>query len=299
MNDGNSDPRERSAAAALERPRELEDWLNYRLYHPLSMYLARMLAPTPVTPNMVSVAGGTMIVLAALVYLNASSLVGVILALALHMSWHVLDGADGDLARLTGRTSTNGEIVDGICDYAGHIVLYVVLGALLAEQIGGAAWWLMWAAGLARIVQAAHYEVERRQYRSWVYGTPWLRISKRRDGGPQGVLGALAAYYLWLATLVAPNPAKVDLAVANASPADRSSMRSVIRRAMAPVLKWTGPLSANYRTIVLGASMLAGSPLYFFVFEAFVLSVWMLASMVVSRRAHRRILDQFATSSSR
>ena len=47
------------------RPAELEDWLNGKIYHPLSMQLANVLAPTFVTPNMVSVAGGLMIVLAA------------------------------------------------------------------------------------------------------------------------------------------------------------------------------------------------------------------------------------------
>jgi phosphatidylglycerophosphate synthase len=37
----------------------------------------------------------------------------------LHMGWHVLDGADGDLARMTGRASPQGELFDGICDYVG------------------------------------------------------------------------------------------------------------------------------------------------------------------------------------
>jgi hypothetical protein len=55
-------------ATVLGRPAELEDWLNGRIYHPLSMQLAKALAPTFVTPNMVSVAGGLMIVLAAVAY---------------------------------------------------------------------------------------------------------------------------------------------------------------------------------------------------------------------------------------
>ena len=39
------------------RPRELEDWLNFHLYHPLAWRLALRLAKTPLTPNMVSVGG--------------------------------------------------------------------------------------------------------------------------------------------------------------------------------------------------------------------------------------------------
>jgi len=51
-----------------QRPAELEDWLNARLYHPLSWRLAQRLAPTPITPDMVSVAGAGAIVLAAFAY---------------------------------------------------------------------------------------------------------------------------------------------------------------------------------------------------------------------------------------
>lgn len=137
-----SPPPERPA-----RPAELEDVLNGQLYHPLSWRLARLLAPTPVTPDMVSAAGAAAIMLAAAAYGLIAAPWGMILGLALHMSWHVLDGADGDLARLTGKSSPHGELVDGICDYLGHIVLYVTLGTIAAGQIGSWGWALMWAAG--------------------------------------------------------------------------------------------------------------------------------------------------------
>ena len=51
-----------------QRPRELQDPLNHYLYHPLAWQLARLLAPTPLTPNMVSVIGGCCVVAAAFAY---------------------------------------------------------------------------------------------------------------------------------------------------------------------------------------------------------------------------------------
>ncbi|HEV2867480.1 MAG TPA: hypothetical protein VGX37_13305, partial [Allosphingosinicella sp.] len=45
------------SAPPRTRPRELEDPLNLFVYHPLAARLARLLAPTPATPNGVSVAG--------------------------------------------------------------------------------------------------------------------------------------------------------------------------------------------------------------------------------------------------
>ena len=109
------------------RSPELEDPLNRYLYHPLARRLARLLQPTPVTPNAVSAMSGAMVCAAAAFYSFGSWPVGVLAGFACHLTWHVFDGADGDLARLTGKASPIGEFVDGACDYLSHIVLYVAL----------------------------------------------------------------------------------------------------------------------------------------------------------------------------
>src|SRR4051795_4096486 len=113
---------------AARRP-EMDDWLNARVFHPLARRLARALVATPATPNAVSVGGGLLIVAAAILYTRLAWPESVLLGFLAHALWHVFDGADGDLARLTGKASPVGELVDGVCDYAGHIVLYVFLAA--------------------------------------------------------------------------------------------------------------------------------------------------------------------------
>lgn len=122
-------------------------------------------------------------VAAGLFYVQPQWPVAALMGLLLHMGWHVIDGADGDLARLTGRSSPYGEMIDGLCDYASHVILYVMLGILLQGRIGTIAWLPTLAAGVGRIVQANYYEVQRRQYQWWAYGTPWLR---QGDGSPPG-----------------------------------------------------------------------------------------------------------------
>ena len=179
--------------ARPKRPRELQDHLNFHIYHPLAWQLARLLAKTPLTPNVVSVIGGLFVVAAGVVYAQPWGVAGAMLGMLLHMSWHVIDGADGDLARMTGRTSPIGEMVDGLCDYLSHIVLYLVLGHLLSVTMGAAGWWWMLAAGLSHLVQSNHVEVQRRQYQWWVYGTPWLRNSH----GDAEVPRAKACSALW------------------------------------------------------------------------------------------------------
>src|SRR3546814_12098247 len=106
---------------------------------------------------MVSVFGGFCVIAAAGAYSVPGWPLPAICGLALHLLWHVVDGADGDLARLTGKAGPMGEVVDGLSDYLSHIVLYCVLATILVPQIGfGAAWAAAVGAGVSRIVHANH-----------------------------------------------------------------------------------------------------------------------------------------------
>jgi phosphatidylglycerophosphate synthase len=275
------------------RPRELQDSLNHYLYHPLAWQLAKVLARTPITPNMVSVAGGLCVVAAGVAYAQPWYPASALLGLLLHMTWHVVDGADGDLARMTGRSSPIGEMVDGLCDYTSHIVLYFILGWLLWRDDGNIAWWLMWAAGISHFVQANHVEVQRRQYQWWVYGTTWIRHSHgdREAATRKSAFGGIVTFYLALAGGMTPYARAIDAAVAASSgdPAERERIREIARREALPLLKLLKLLGPNPRAIVLGLSMLAGSPLWYFLYQAVFLNVLLVASVILHNRAARRM----------
>ena len=299
------------SAKRPQRPRELQDPLNHYLYHPLARQLARLLAATPLTPNMVSVCGGLCVVAAAWAY--AGPALGTLawplsaaLGMALHMTWHVVDGADGDLARLTGRSSPIGEMVDGLCDYLSHIVLYLVLGWLLAGLVGQAggpdqrwaAWAWMWAAGLSHIVQSNHVEVQRRQYQWWVHGTPWIRNSHSADSATgRSPFGRFVSAYLALATGLTPHALRIDAAVAAAQddPARLAAIREAVRAEAPPLLLLCKVLGPNPRAIVLGVAMLAtGSPLGYFLYQSLLLNVLLVISVVAHNRAAQRIAARIA-----
>lgn len=281
------------------RPRELQDPLNYYLYHRLSWQLALRLARTPVTPNMVSVAGMFFVLAAAAAYAQPWWPFSALLGLVLHMSWHVVDGADGDLARMTGRSSPTGELVDGFCDYSSHIVLYVVLAWLLDFQIGTVAWTIASIAGASHIVQSNHVEVQRRQYQWWVYGVPWLRNThKAQAATAKGGWGILVSGYLMLASGLTPWALKIDTAVAAASEHDSLALeriRAAVRAEAPPLLRLCMLLGPNPRAIVLGLAMLAGSPLYYFIYQGVVLNVLLVISVVRHNQAAKRIAARIAT----
>lgn len=280
-----------------QRPRELQDGLNFYLYHPLAWQLARQLAKTPLTPNMVSVCGALLVVAASASYVSLAWPLSAALGMALHMSWHVVDGADGDLARLTGRSSPIGEMVDGLCDYLSHAVLYLLLAWWLQHHGGLFGGWRAWAlvvlAGLSHAVQSNHVEVQRRQYQYWVYGTPWLRNShdSTDSATARSWAGTLVSAYLSLANGMTPHALRIDAALARAkgNQARLDEIAAAVRAVSPRLLMLCKALGPNPRAIVLGLSMFAGTPLWYMLYQSILLNALLVLSVAMHNAAARRI----------
>ena len=279
------------------RPRELEDSLNHWLYHPLAWQLARVLARTPVSPNQVSVVGGLAVVCAGISYVSPMWGGGVwpfsaMLGMLLHMSWHVIDGADGDLARMTGRSSPYGEMIDGLCDYLSHAVLYVLLGILVSRTLGPWGWAMTWGAGIAHAVQSVHVEAQRRFYLYWVYGKPWLNNARPEGNGP---FAWLVSLYLRVAKGSTPSALAIDQRITAAmdDPARLEHLRDMIRAQMPPLLRLQKLLGPNTRAIALGLSMLlTARPLAYFAYSGVWMSLLLVLSIIFHNRAWRRLFKR-------
>jgi hypothetical protein len=214
------------------------------------------------------------------------------------VTWHVLDGADGDLARRTGRSSPLGEIVDGVCDYAGQAILYVALALVLARTIGAWAWPLAIGSAVARAVQANSYESRRREYQYWGHGRAWIRHTLSADPAQRSrAAAALARLYLVVSSRVAGTPSALEARLSaglEGEPDRVRSTRAIYRSCQRPAIVAAGPLSANARTIALGLSMALGSPGYFFAYEAIGLSLFLWWSSRLQGRADAALLERLS-----
>ena len=219
-------PAQPSIRRSSGRVPELEDPLNHYVYHPLAFRLARLLQPTGTSPNAVSAASGGLVCMAAILYTCVAWPFGALAGFACHLTWHVADGADGDLARLTGKASPIGEFVDGAADYLGHVVLYVLLAAMLDDTfIGLWAWPLASLAGASRIVQSNHTETQRREFLWRVYGIPWLRTQQTAGGQAFAGRGWLSRTSARSCARI-PRAGRIDGALFRAArQADRSCLR--------------------------------------------------------------------------
>ncbi|MHB8527991.1 MAG: CDP-alcohol phosphatidyltransferase family protein [Caulobacteraceae bacterium] len=290
------------SSASLEevtrgRPPEIEAPTNRWLVHPISRALVDLLIRTPVTPNQVSVASVFMAAAAAACYLVLAWPFGPLAGLLFQLAWHVLDGADGDLARRTGRASTYGELVDGICDHLSQALIYLAFALILRRSVGGWAWAIAAAAAISHFVQSNAYENGRKTYRRWVYGASWMRqdLAALASAGPfEAVLGRL---YLAVAALSSGGEKELQAAMAPAILAGgerEQAARARYAALMAPQVRTSGALGSNARTLAGFLSMMAGSPIWYFLFEIVVLNLALGGLILWRSRGNRRLVTDLS-----
>ena len=113
---------------------ETEDWLDYRVVRPLCYFLAVLFAKFNIHPNAVTIASMFIGAAASLFFIHGSfyyegwtglwlNVVGIVL-----LCWaDIFDCTDGQLARLTGKKSRLGRILDGMAGFTWFIPIYVLL----------------------------------------------------------------------------------------------------------------------------------------------------------------------------
>ncbi len=216
-----------------------------------------------------------------------------------HMGWHVFDGADGDLARRTGKSSPIGEIVDGVCDHLSHLILYLTLGYLVARQVGPWGWAVTVASAASRALQAVCYETARRNYRRWVYGLNWIRQDLGKAGKKAGGVGrvgvALAGAYLKMSEWVRADDREIEAVMSRLMTRSKpvaTKARNLYQANGRGLVKQASWLSTDWETIGVFLSILAGSPLYFLVFQATVINLVIAACVWNQKRCYQRLLPQ-------
>lgn len=131
--------------------KETDGPVSRHLNRPVSLAISRRLVDWPVTPNQVSV--GTLVIsLISAVFAAVGGYVPWLVSGLLFQLASVLDGTDGELAKLTYRASVRGQWVDTVCDNISYVACLVGLtvGVYRADLPGFYLW-----AGAAGIVSTA------------------------------------------------------------------------------------------------------------------------------------------------
>lgn len=113
---------------------ETDDWLDYHFIRPFCYYCAKAFAKFDIHPNTVTILsmfiGAASCVLFAhgcIYYEGTTGLLCNLGAILMLMVADILDCTDGQLARMTGKTSRMGRILDGLAGFTWYVPIYLAL----------------------------------------------------------------------------------------------------------------------------------------------------------------------------
>ena len=113
---------------------ETEDWLDLHVIRPFCYYCAVFFAKFDVHPNTVTIlsmfigaASAIFFGCSSFYYSGVEGLVYNLIAIVLLMVADILDCTDGQLARMTGKKSRIGRILDGVAGFAWFLPIYLAL----------------------------------------------------------------------------------------------------------------------------------------------------------------------------
>jgi len=284
----------------MRRTTEIEEITNLYLIHPLAGRLVPIFAQLHVTPNAVSIVGMLFGILAAFAYYRYWDPRFAIAGFALMIAWHVMDGADGQLARYTQTYSYFGKMLDGIADHVTFAAVYAALAVTASRRHGNWVYALVAISALFHAIQSASYERQRQEYEYLGWGKkpqePPLRNNRDR-GRPGGIRRLLdflhRLFFFGLSFPTAGINRKFRETMAEAlqnDPGKAVLVRRHYRETLAPQIRSWSVLSANYRTLGIFISTLFKVPEYYFGFEILGFSVVLAVLIRRLNFAHEALL---------
>lgn len=299
---------ENKKLAATFKSQDTEEWLDIHFTRPLGLMWANFFNRFNVHPNVVTIlsiilgaAAGVLFYFDSLA-LNATGILLLVWA-------NLYDSADGQLARMTGKKTRWGRILDGFAGDVWFFAIYAAIALRLTPQWGIWIWALAAFSGFvchAKQCQLADYyrnihlyflkgesgsELDNTQQLS----DEFRSLSWKRDGAWKLFLFFYRNYTRSQEQLTPAFQrfrAAIGQRFGTALPA---RLRDDFRQGSLPLMKWANILTFNTRAIVLYISLLCGLPWAYLVFEVTVMNVLFFYMRARHESLCRRLADNLDT----
>ncbi len=248
------------------KPREIEELVDYYIFRRMAAWLVPTLARLRLTPNQVSFLGLLTGLAAAWCFAHRCFFTG---GLLLWLTV-VIDCCDGQLARLTGQTSEEGRLIDGIFDHiwVAFIWTYIAFSGQLYQPIGPISFtamvWLEALAGISIILHCGIHVTVKTRYLQLAfpeYGEKELNRSEAiallKKHWHAKRIHFVAIYALVTAHMFLFGSHKQQGALPPFSPQQRETLRKRLYLPMR-LLSWTG--EGTHHAIMIFFALL--TPLY-------------------------------------
>jgi phosphatidylglycerophosphate synthase len=284
-----------SPLEATFKARDVEGLLDLYFYRPVAYRMALLFAALRGTPNMVSILGGILGVIAGHLYFYQILWLNV-LGMFLHVAANTLDNADGQLARILNQKSRAGRVIDSLADHFVFLSIYVHL-ALRCFVAGAspAVALLALAAGLSHALQGAAADYNRNGYLYFVKGraradwdssetllAEFRQLSWRVDPWNKLLL-ALYINFTRQQEFLSPVFRRLRDVTARVFGDDvPGALRQHYRENVQPTLRWWGLLMTNTRMLFLFLFLFLNRPSWYFWLEVTVFNL--LLVFLISRQ---------------
>ncbi|HEY6070818.1 MAG TPA: CDP-alcohol phosphatidyltransferase family protein [Chthoniobacterales bacterium] len=283
--------------------REAEGLLDLYFYRRLGFQLAKFFAKLGMSPVGVTLLGGVFGIVAGHLYFYRNLTIN-IAGMALHVFANLLDNADGQLARLTGRQSREGRIIDSLVDHLIFTSIYLHLTLrCLSEGASPLIWLVALGAALSHGAQGGAADYFRNAYLHFVK-------QRRGDFDSSAALESdydalnwrespwqkflLATYLNFTRQQEMISPAlrtfreKVDRIFQEQTP---DWLAAQYRDAARPAFKFWSVLMTNTRMLLLFVVLLVDRPAWFFWIEITIFNLLLLGLLYWQERMCRSLLQ--------
>lgn len=266
---------------------EIAELADVYFFRPLGFVLARLADSARMTPTQVTIIGALVGVAGgALLYDERLGLA----AFGLLIVHGIIDSADGQLARMTGRITELGKVLDGGAGYVTHAAIYLAIAAGMLHR-GSDTLILIWMvlAGVATVAQAQMYDYHRTAYTS-VVGEG--RVPRHEPAKVAPWLRWLYRGYLLMQRCLIGSHTEVEAALAQRSIAGVVRDEDRIRyrdHFYGPVRGWN-LLGDNTRFYAIGVLVCFHRIDLYFPFILLPMNLAFLALWLWQRRADQRFL---------
>jgi hypothetical protein len=293
---------------ATYKAREAEGFLDLHFYRPVGFWLAQLFAKLNITPSGVTFLGGVAGVIAGHLYYYRDLRVNVA-GITLHVFANALDNADGQLARLTGKGSREGRILDGVADYFVFVSIYAHLALrYLVQGSSPAICLLALAAAISHGLQAGAADYYRNAFLYFVNGrsqvdfdsslnlrSTYRELSWRRQPWRK-LLFALYCNYTRQQEMLLSRVKSLRDAVERLFPNEIPVwLRTQYRACAQPALRCWRLLMANTRMLILFVLLFVSQPIWYLWAELIPLNLLLVYLILRQEKMCRPLLQKLTT----
>lgn len=296
-----------SQVESTYKSKDTEELLDRFFFRPFGYGIAVISEKVKLTPNMLTIFSIILGVIAGHLYYYDSLFINVT-GILIYIFADVLDSADGQLARLTGKISKTGRVFDGVATNLISISIYFHLCLRAMNHDFGWYIFIIGAiAGASHVIQAAAADLYRHAYLYVVCGKEKSELDTSKNILEQynnlpwkgNFIDKLFLKFYWDYTrrqeFVSGDFLNLIKLINSKYEVIPDRVREEYRSLFRKMNKYYNFLTVNSRTVAVAAAVLLNIPVLYFLFEIFILNsvliyVWM-AQKSKSKKLYGKILN--------